>query len=68
MPGTKKVKNKSSLIRWSIVLLAVLAILVSCADISDQNHLPDGFVYVTDEIPTAFLRYDILVRTTLWAQ
>ncbi|HHT01354.1 MAG TPA: M15 family metallopeptidase [Firmicutes bacterium] len=41
--------------RWSIVLLAVLAILVSCADISDQNHLPDGFVYVTDEIPTALL-------------
>jgi D-alanyl-D-alanine dipeptidase len=50
-----KVKNKNLFIRWGIVLLAVLAILISWVVISNRNPLPDGFVYITDKIPTAIL-------------
>ncbi len=52
----KATKNRNALIvKWSIVILVILALLASCAIISDQNSLPDGFVYVNDIIPTAQL-------------
>lgn len=37
------------------MLDAFLTLLTSCASNSNQNLLPDGFVYVTDVIPTAQL-------------
>jgi len=55
MPKTVEAKSKNLLIIWGISLLAVLAVLVSWIFISNLNRLPDGFVYVTDEIPTAIL-------------
>lgn len=51
-----KVKNKNTLIvKWSIVFLVLLALLASWAIISGLNPLPDGFVYITDMVPTAQL-------------
>ncbi|NLO96645.1 MAG: M15 family metallopeptidase [Peptococcaceae bacterium] len=38
-----------------MVLLAIAATIVSSTVISNLNQLPAGFVYVTDEIPTAIL-------------
>ncbi len=40
---------------WSIVLLAILALLTSCNFTSNQDSLLEGFVYVTDVIPNAQL-------------
>ncbi|MGI6551537.1 MAG: M15 family metallopeptidase [Bacillota bacterium] len=54
MSETVKAKNKK-LVRWAIVLLVILAILASRAVKSNPDQLPDGFVYVTDVIPTALL-------------
>ncbi|HQD40087.1 MAG TPA: M15 family metallopeptidase [Bacillota bacterium] len=51
MPEAVTMRNK----RWGIVFSAVLALLVFCAAVSSQNQLPEGFVYVTDVIPTALL-------------
>jgi D-alanyl-D-alanine dipeptidase len=49
-------KNKKALIvKWSIVIIVILALLISWAIISNKNSLPDGFVYVTDIVPTAQL-------------
>jgi len=53
--NTEKAKNKNLLIIWVIVLLAIAATIVSSTVISNLNQLPAGFVYVTDEIPTAIL-------------
>jgi D-alanyl-D-alanine dipeptidase len=39
----------------SLVVLTVLALFASLTAISNQNALPEGFVYVTDIIPTAQL-------------
>jgi D-alanyl-D-alanine dipeptidase len=51
-----KTKNKNKLIiKWSLVILAILALLASGAIILNLNSLPDGFVYITDVIPTAQL-------------
>ena len=55
MLNTEKAKNKNLLIIWVIVLLAIAATIVSSTVISNLNQLPAGFVYVTDEIPTAIL-------------
>ena len=52
---TVKAKNKNSFIKWGIVFLAVLATFVPWAVVSSLNQLPDGFVYIKDEIPTAIL-------------
>jgi D-alanyl-D-alanine dipeptidase len=59
MSKTVKAKNKNLFVRWVIVSLAVLAILVSWTVISNRNQLPDGFVSISDEIPTAIfeIRY-----------
>ena len=51
MPEAVTMSNK----RWGIVFSAVQALLVYCAAESSQNQLPEGFVYVTDVIPTALL-------------
>jgi len=49
-------KNKKALIiSFHIIFLAALVLLTSCASVSSQNSLPEGFVYVTDVIPTAQL-------------
>lgn len=50
-----KAKNKHAIVRWGIVVLALLVMVVAWRVISTMNSLPDGFVYVTDEIPTAIL-------------
>ncbi len=56
-----QIKNKKALIvKWSIVVLVISLLLASCTAVFDQNSLdqnslPDGFVYVTDVIPTAQL-------------
>jgi len=55
MSETVRIKNKKTIMRLGIVLLIVLAILVSWAVATNQNQLPEGFVYVTDVIPTAIL-------------
>lgn len=55
MAEAVKVKNKKLFITLAIVLLVVLATIISWVVISNINKLPDGFVYVTDEIPTAIL-------------
>mgnify|MGYP000896387141 CR=1 FL=1 len=55
MLNTEKAKSKNLLIIWVIVLLAIAATIVSSTVISNLNQLPAGFVYVTDEIPTAIL-------------
>jgi D-alanyl-D-alanine dipeptidase len=55
MAEAVKVKNKKLFITLAIVLLVVLATIISWVVISNMNKLPDGFVYVTDEIPTAIL-------------
>jgi D-alanyl-D-alanine dipeptidase len=49
-------KNKNELIiKWGLVFLVILALLASWAIISNLNSLPDGFVNITDVIPTAQL-------------
>ncbi|OQB16072.1 MAG: D-alanyl-D-alanine dipeptidase [Firmicutes bacterium ADurb.Bin193] len=52
---SETVKTKNRFIRWGIVSIAVAVILASCTFVSNPNQLPDGFVYVTDEIPAAQL-------------
>jgi D-alanyl-D-alanine dipeptidase len=56
MSKSVKTKGKNKLIlRWSLVILVILALLATGAIISNQSSLPDGFVYITDVIPTAQL-------------
>lgn len=55
MQKTQGAKRKRTIIILAVVLLPVLAVLAAWAFISVQNRLPDGFVYVTDRIPTAQL-------------
>ena len=55
MQKTQGAKRKRTIIILAVVLLPVLAVLAAWAFISVQNRLPDGFVYVTDIIPTAQL-------------
>ena len=51
-----KTKNNITLIiKCSIFILILLSLFTSCASSSNQNSLPEGFVYVTDVIPTAQL-------------
>jgi D-alanyl-D-alanine dipeptidase len=50
-----KTKNKNAIIKLYMLLLVAFVLLTSCAPISNQNSLPDEFVYVTDVIPTAQL-------------
>jgi len=50
-----QLKNKNAILKLSALFLTVLVLLASCAPVSDQNSLPDGFVYVTDVVPTAQL-------------
>jgi len=51
----KRTRDKNVFVRWGIVLLLVLVVFASSALTSTPSQLPDGFVYVTDEIPTAIL-------------
>ena len=51
----KRTRDKNVFVRWGIVLLLLLAVFASSALTSTPSQLPDGFVYVTDEIPTAIL-------------
>ncbi len=51
----KRTRDKNVFVRWGIVLLLVLVAFASSALTSTPSQLPDGFVYVTDEIPTAIL-------------
>ncbi len=51
-------RKKNLFFKWGIaavVVLAIVAAAVSLAVVSNRNQLPEGFVYVTDVIPTAIL-------------
>jgi D-alanyl-D-alanine dipeptidase len=51
-----QMKNKNTLLKkWSIVVLIALALLMASSAVAEEYLLPEGFVYVTDIIPTALL-------------